>query len=157
MELFCILGKNHWWENPEHSGHVHPVEEAVQGQHLDELPELAEVCPGADRHPGPGHPWRQGGSHPLRETVSSSAAFRQVGPHQQAHRCQQVFWIGSLVLVFNCHPQGIFDFCRYGGTHRLRFDSKGQGLGMAGRRDIRNILLSQPQIAAVLQFHNSTI
>ena len=28
---------------------------------------------------------------------------------------------------------------RYGGTHRLRFDSKGQGLGVAGRRDIRKI------------------
>ena len=29
------------------------------------------------------------------------------------------------------------DTNRYGGTHRLRFDSNGQGLGMAGRRDIR--------------------
>ena len=29
------------------------------------------------------------------------------------------------------------DTNRYGGTHRLRFDSNGQGLGVAGRRDIR--------------------
>ena len=75
----------------------------MQGQHLDELPELAEVCPGADRHPGPRHPRRQGGAHPLRETVSSSAAFRQVSSHQQAHRCQQVFelevWYWYLIVI----------------------------------------------------------
>ena len=33
----------------------------------------------------------------------------------------------------------LFNNPRYGGTHRLRFDSKGQGQGMAGRRDIRKI------------------
>ena len=39
---------------------------------------------------------------------------------------------GIIDLIFVYNP-------RYGGTHRLRFDSKGQGLGVAGRRDIRKI------------------
>jgi len=37
------------------------------------------------------------------------------------------------------------DTSRYGGTHRQRFDSNGQGLGVAGRRDIRDLPMLWPQ------------
>ena len=98
--------------------------------------------------------------HDVREAlILCGKPSRPVLPFDKSaltNRLTDVSRYFELVLVMKCHPQGIFYFCRYGGTHRLRFDSKGQGLGMAGRRDIRNILLSQPQ-HAVLQFHNSTI
>ena len=41
------------------------------------------------------------------------------------------------ILPFAKSSGRLTDVTRYGGTHRLRFDSNGQGLGVAGRRDIR--------------------
>lgn len=41
------------------------------------------------------------------------------------------------MLPFAKSSGRLTDVTRYGGTHRLRFDSNGQGLGVAGRRDIR--------------------
>ena len=40
------------------------------------------------------------------------------------------------------------DVSRYGGTHRQRFDSSGNGLGMAGRRDIRDLPILWPEPTA---------
>ena len=46
---------------------------------------------------------------------------------------------------------------RYGGTHRLRFDSKGQGLGVAGRRDIRKIAVVVHQASSSKEIYIQTI
>ena len=40
------------------------------------------------------------------------------------------------------------DVSKYGGTHRQRFDSSGNGLGMAGRRDIRDLPILWPEPTA---------
>ena len=40
------------------------------------------------------------------------------------------------------------DVSKYGGTHRQRFDSSGKGLGMAGRRDIRDLPILWPKPSA---------
>ena len=37
------------------------------------------------------------------------------------------------------------DVSKYGGTHRQRFDSSGNGLGVAGRRDIRDLPVLWPK------------
>ena len=37
------------------------------------------------------------------------------------------------------------DVSKYGATHRRRFDSSGNGLGMAGRRDIRDLPVLWPE------------
>ena len=59
------------------------------------------------------------------------------------------YWLSMIKLVTLLQ--------RYGGTHRLRFDSKGQGLGVAGRRDIRKIAVVVHQASSSKEIYIQTI
>ena len=66
---------------------------------------------------------------------------RPVLPFDKSALTSRLTDVSRLVKLYKTTFMYFNPFCRYGGTHRNRFDSKGHGLGVAGRRDIRNIIV----------------
>ena len=100
----------------------------MQGQHLDELLHLAQVYRGD-----------LGGEKVVE--INPDLHTIPFTPRLDLHDVREALVLcgkpSRPMLPFAKSSGRLTDVTRYGGTHRLRFDSNGQGLGVAGRRDIR--------------------